>query len=642
MLERIRTVFGIDPRSLALFRVMLGGLILLDLALRSRNLSTYYTDLGVLPRDAWGELAHRWHISLHAASGEWWWQALLFTIAAIAAIALMVGYRTRLANFVSLVLLGSLMNRNGLLLQGGDLLLVVMCFWGLFLPLGMRFSFDAALQPALRDEPNAPRLATRPYTPYLSVATVAVTFQVLYLYFFTALLKTGGAWRDSFDAAFYALSLQHFATPIGQFLLGAPWLLKGATVYVLFAEFVGPALILIAVLWWKKDSFARVFATSRLIGLALLASLHVAFILMLHIGLFPLIDFMSLSLLVPGFVWAYLQGERGSHVWQDAPATRVDGVPLADPAPTVTLHYDIDCGFCLKMCLILREFLLPAHARVVPAQDDPVIGEILERENSWVVTDPAGTPHVHWDAMRLLFKQNLAWRPVYWLLSVPPLPWLGHRLYRTIAENRQGVSRFTARWLPWQELRTTPTLIGSALALYAFYIVTAYNVYGLPGLRGNMPAHVERPARYARIDQRWDMFAPYPLTTSSYPIVTGLLRNGERVELFETTSSDANWEPPERFFPLFGDYRTRKYMGRVDSHKNNAVRRGYGSWICRKYNKLDSEPTRDEQLGVVEIWFVKLRTNTAGTPKEETRRMAWRHWCFPEFRNRKVFDEDVY
>lgn len=633
LFERLRTVLGIDPRSLALFRIMLGGLILTDLALRSKHLRLFYTDQGVLPLESWADISHRWNVSLHSASGELWWQVLLFSIAAIAALALIVGYRTRLANVLSLVLLGSLMNRNGLLLQGGDQLLVVMCFWGVFLPLGMRFSIDAALRPTLRDDPNAARVSSEPYTPYFSVATVAVILQVLYLYFFTALLKTGGAWRESFDAAFYAVSLQHFATPIGEFASGFPLLLKGATIYVLFAEYIGPLLVIGAVLAIRSKHFETIFTRTRLIGLALLASLHVSFVLMLHIGLFPLIDFMSLSLLVPGLVWAFLSpgGMRASN--------NTTSIEHAAPPTTVILYYDLDCGFCLKMCLILREFLLPGQALIKPAQDDPVIGEILERENSWVVTDATGTPHVHWEAMRLLFKQRLAWRPVYWLLSIPPLPWIGHRVYRTIATNRNSVSRFTARWLPWRHQSIKPTVLGSVIALYWFYVVTAYNVWEIPGLRGQMPEHVEFPARMLRITQRWDMFAPYPLTTSSYPVVTGLLRSGERVELFNTTSSDESWQPPSRFFPLYGDYRTRKYMGRVDTHRNNEVKRAYGSWHCRNWNAANAPADRDQQLGVLEVRFVQFRTNTIGEPKERTERMAWRHWCYPEFRDRRVFEE---
>lgn len=620
--ERLTTVFGIDPRSLALFRVLLGTLLLIDLALRSRDLAVFYTDAGVLPRRAWGELTHRWHLSLHAASGELWWQILLFGIAAIAATALLVGYRTRLATLVSVVLLGSLMNRNGLILQGGDQLLVVMCFWALFLPLGMRFSFDAALTPTLRDDPNAAPPSTPPYAAWFGVASVAVTFQVLYLYFFTALLKTGDAWRSNLDAAFYALSLQHFATPIGEWMAGFPLLLKGATVYVLFAEFVGPVLVLIAVLWWRPTGFQRAFLATRLAGLALLASLHVAFVLMLHIGLFPFIDFMSLSLLIPGALWVWLGGAQ-----TDPPLAGVERTP---PTPALTLHYDVDCGFCLKMCLILREFLLPAQTPIVPAQDTASVYAIMQRENSWVVTDADGTPHVHWHAMALIFRQA---RPVRWLgrlMSRAPFIHIGNAVYRAVANNRDAMSRFTARWLPWREVRVRSSLLGSALAAFAFYVVTSYNVWELPALRGKMPAHVEYPARMARIDQRWDMFAPYPLTVSIYPLVRGTLRSGEFVDLHELTSSEPDWQLPGRYYELYDNYRWRKYLGRVDGHRNNAVRRSFGEYQCRRWNTPDR--AREQQLGLVEVTFVKQRTNTDGLPKQETRRLAWRHWCYPEFK----------
>ena len=43
-------VFGIDTRSLAVFRIGLALTILLDLVLRAQDLGAHYTDAGVLPR----------------------------------------------------------------------------------------------------------------------------------------------------------------------------------------------------------------------------------------------------------------------------------------------------------------------------------------------------------------------------------------------------------------------------------------------------------------------------------------------------------------------------------------------------------------------------------------------------------------
>ena len=635
---RLRTVFSIDLRSLALFRVMLSSVILLDLFLRSADLAVFYTDSGVLPRRDLIAIGNRWHWSLHAANGELWWQALLFAIAALAALAMLVGYRTKIASALSFVLLASLLNRNPLVMQGGDQLLAALMFWALFLPLGARRSVDAALDATRREDPNRLRHALEAAQPWFSVATVAVILQVLYLYTFTAILKTGDAWTTRFDAAFYAVSLQHFATPIGAWMAQFPGFLKLATLFVLGVEFVAPILVLLPLLWpWL-----------RLVGLALLASLHVAFGLMLHIGLFPLIDLTALSLLLPGAAWVGMlaafrrRSSRPSGAGQPASApptaTRAlaaeDGSatapsPPRTPRESIVIHYDEGCDFCLKTCLILRELLLPPRVRIVKAQEDAEVHALMERENSWVVTDLDGSRHVHWHAVALLFRRSVLLRPLGWLMSLPPLLALGNRIYRLVATHRERMGRFSARFLPWRPLGLKPGIVGAALAAYFIVAVTAFNVHGLPGVPGSTPEVLDRSIRLARLDQRWDMFAPYPLTVSIYPLVPGVLRNGDQVDLYELTSSAADWEVPGSYYPLYAGYRWRKYLGRVDEHSNNVVRRAFGNWLCRSWN---GEPRpRETQLATLEVHFVKLRTSTEGKPKEEQRSMVWRHWCYAEF-----------
>ncbi|PID62301.1 MAG: HTTM domain-containing protein [Gammaproteobacteria bacterium] len=610
LVTAFRRTFSLDLRSIAVFRMALGALILLDLFLRSFDLATFYTDAGVLPRTQWAQITHHLHWSLHAANGQLWFQILLFALSATAALMLLIGYRSRLMAAISFVMLASLLNRNLTLIQGGDILLVVLSFWSMFLPLGARWSVDAALKKQYQpgdtieadngaDDEEANR--------YLSVVSVAVIFQVLYLYFFTALLKTGAPWTEDFNAAWMTLNLQHFATPVGEFMTNFPLLLKLATVYVLAVEFAAPCIVLLPFAWPRF----------RLLGLALLASLHVAFILMMHIGLFPLIDFAALSLLLPGAVWQWQLRRRA-----------------AKPRPRLTIHYDIDCGFCLKMCLILRALLLPAGTRIVPAQSDPVMGAILERENSWVVADDAGNTWVHWHAMARLFREPLLTRPIGWLMALPPFIWIGNALYRSIADNRPRLADWSTRFLAWRPVREQASWTTNIIALYFFYIVTAYNIYQLPQVRDPMPKHVSYPALNLRIDQKWDMFAPSPLAYSAYYSIQGKLRNGELVNLMPRTEPGADWEPPSRFYPLFDSYRWRKYLGRVDNFGNNAVRDGLGAYFCKTWNRADRR--HDEQLGIVEIYVTKFTTNKDGGPKTRSDRMIWQHWCYPEFRNQAI------
>ena len=113
---------------------------------------------------------NRW--SLYFISGSWVWALLLHLVAAGAAMALLLGYRTRLATLISFVLLVSLHNRAPLMLQGGDNLLLLMVFWSIFLPLGARFSMDAA-----RVHPDQQQTLARQPNQYCSVATALSYFK---------------------------------------------------------------------------------------------------------------------------------------------------------------------------------------------------------------------------------------------------------------------------------------------------------------------------------------------------------------------------------------------------------------------------------------------------------------------------------
>jgi hypothetical protein len=75
----------------------------------STDLVAHYTDYGVAPRTlVMKNLSSHWYISFHLMSGIWQLQSLLFLFAAVAAIALLVGYHTRLATFLSWALFVSI------------------------------------------------------------------------------------------------------------------------------------------------------------------------------------------------------------------------------------------------------------------------------------------------------------------------------------------------------------------------------------------------------------------------------------------------------------------------------------------------------------------------------------------------------
>ena len=274
----LRRPFVLDLRALALLRMATAVVVLLDLAIRSTDLEAHYANMGVLPLPAL--LDHLWtpyQFSLHAASGLWQAQAGLFVVAAGAGAALLAGYHTRLATVASWVLLVSLQNRNPLIGQGGDDLLRMLLFWGMFLPWGRVWSWDA------RDRSAPVRLG------YFSAATVAYVVQLALLYWCTALLKNGPEWTRDGTALYYAFSLDQVVLPGGRLLYPYPELLRWLTFAVYYTELLLPfALFLpVGVAGW------------RLLVVGVLFGFHLGIGLTLYVGLFFVINMASIVGLLP-------------------------------------------------------------------------------------------------------------------------------------------------------------------------------------------------------------------------------------------------------------------------------------------------------------------------------------------------------
>ena len=348
-LASIRTIFGIDLRTLALFRVLLSLWILVDLSMRARDLVAHYTDAGVMPRNVQIEYLYATTWSLHLGNGSAWFQALLFIAAGLVAFALMVGWRTRLMTVLSWALLLSLQNRNTFVLSGEDNLALILLFWAMFLPLGARYSIDAAL-------------ARKPYDPnhtYCTVATAALLLQGMSMYFFSALLKTHPIWTHDGTAVYYALQLDYLVTPFALWFRQFEDLLTGLTFYVYVLELVGPILIF-------SPLFQRTLRT--LLMLAFI-TMHLSFAVFLEIGFFPFISIIMNLAFMPGWMWDALA--RFLRPRTDRP---------------MAIWFDRGCDFCEKTCHILKVFLFLPATPVRPAQDDAEIGAELEARNSWVLT----------------------------------------------------------------------------------------------------------------------------------------------------------------------------------------------------------------------------------------------------------------
>jgi hypothetical protein len=354
----LRSVFGLDLRSLALLRMALAALILWDLALAAEHLRAFYTDEGILPR----YLVFGGHLPLfrlHLLSGAAWFEGLLFAVEAACAAALLLGWRTRIATVLCFVLLVSRQTRNELVLFGPDMVLRVILFWAMFLPLAKRWSLDAA-RGGREAKPSGER--------WLGVAGVSYLVQFSLVYVINGLMKTGPAWQTDHTAVARALTLDIYSRPPGVWLNQFDGLTMALTVATLWIEIWG-CLLLVLPMWngW-----------GRLLGCLLLGALQIGFNVTMDLGLFGPVMLGAMVGFLPAEFWDRLVAPmvrrlapvRGGTDGAPAPASNL---PPASPVPprgwpTRLAALARDCALLYLLAIVVAANLngLPQRAGRAP------------------------------------------------------------------------------------------------------------------------------------------------------------------------------------------------------------------------------------------------------------------------------------
>lgn len=290
-MKTLRELFGIDVRSLALFRVCVGLVILYDVASRLPDLAAFYTDAGLLPRlSLLNKMANPWALSVHLMSGAAFVQAFLLLIQGVCGIGLLVGYRTRWMAVLAWWLTASLHRRNPMVAGGGDDYFRLLLFWGMFLPMGARWSLDRALSPARRPPPARA----------FSWGTAALLLQVAMGYLMAVYHKWDlPMWHDG-TAIYYALSIDNYANAFAPVLLGFPSLLKGLTHATLWFEWFGTLLL-----------FCPLFTGPvRTLAVCVFLFMHAGFSASLHLMLFPAVSATAMLPFLPSWFWDRLVFRR--------------------------------------------------------------------------------------------------------------------------------------------------------------------------------------------------------------------------------------------------------------------------------------------------------------------------------------------
>ena len=251
----VRQTFGLDTRSLAAFRIGTGAVVAADAVLRTRDLAIFFAPRGAFPLEtlrAWQADPCCWSLAT-IVDAAWCGHALLL-LEVLAGVAMAVGWRSRWATVAAWLAVVSVLRRTGPATNAGDAWLACLLFWGMFLPLGAAWSWDAGGPGPRSDDGNA-AAGTQPSArpgrglaaTVLGPPTAALVLQVAVVYFAAGLAKCNDSWLSG-DAIRYALSVHDHGTPLGErlgeWLGGAAPLSRPLSWGVIGLELAGPLLLL--------------------------------------------------------------------------------------------------------------------------------------------------------------------------------------------------------------------------------------------------------------------------------------------------------------------------------------------------------------------------------------------------------------
>lgn len=415
--------FLFDPVSatgMGLLRIGWAGTCLLFFLGIRRDVTAFYSDAGVLPRELL-PLAVRaaWRFSPLDAVGDPAAVTALYALLLALLVACLLGIRPRLTIIGSFLLLLAFQERNPHVLTGGDALLRSL---GLLLCVSPGIeAFSLARMGrrmrAWRESRIIPAPPSMPAWPYR-----LLLWQLVLLYGGSLLLKAQGhAWMDG-TAAGIALNHPGYAR----------WMVLGpalATLSPLLSRFdlvvhAAWLCVLVPERAWRRTF--RWLPTPKQWALMLGSVLHLGIWVFLTVG-----DF------APAMLAAYLG------TLQDAEFGALRRQANARFHGLVTILYDGKCGLCtrtismLAACDWLRRLRLADfrrdEERTTYASEIPY--EALEREMH--ITLPDGRVFAGFDAFR-----QIAWHlPPLWiavpLLYVPGVPFAGRRVYAWVAGRRR-------------------------------------------------------------------------------------------------------------------------------------------------------------------------------------------------------------
>jgi len=343
----------IDPRQYAFLRILFGLFALDTLFHLHRIADFFYSDAGWYPTSTALKLNNPmiWSLLYMVTSPDG--VRLFMDVIAVAAVCMIVGYRSRLANLIVFAGMVSIFHRNAYPDCSEDTVLTITCFYLLFAPTGAAWSVDSFLKryrkklSGINSQNFRESLKQEPETK-LSPAwpMIFLQIQVALIYLNTGLDK----WRSVEWPAGTALRTFMMDKPF------ARWNLE-PIMYNPIYIFVMKMMSWVTLVWEVSFSILVLNRWTRWLALAIGVMIHVGILVLLQVHVFSCLMISTYVAFLPNHYFIKLENWIKKK-WL-APA----------PSPAMAL-FDGEISLCMKVAVFLSMVDVTKKVEWIPAQDE--------------------------------------------------------------------------------------------------------------------------------------------------------------------------------------------------------------------------------------------------------------------------------
>ncbi|HEY4116513.1 MAG TPA: HTTM domain-containing protein [Byssovorax sp.] len=528
--QLLDTFCTLDRRGVALGRIAVGIVLLLDLARQLPEIDIWFTDAGLFPSAFLMRRTDRVLFSLVMWASSRGEVLVCFAVAAVLYALFTIGYRTRLFHVLSMLALVSLHIRVSVVQNGGDRMFALVMMWLLFLPIGDRFSVDAVLA-SLRRRREATvaeledRAAIEPDgSPVRSIGALAAMLQLLSAYVLNAIQKSAFTWKEG-SAIYYVMMSERTSTAVACAVRDhlPPWAYVMMARSTLAIEYGAPALIVspIGRPWTRRVAFALLFA------------FHVAIHELITVGLY--------SFIMVAYYPLFLAPEDFAALSRWIASKRA-----------VTLHVDGASPLAFQLARLVAR--LDRFQRVTILSGPPAGVDAREGRGIVAVDEAAGAYSSGAAAIADVVSVLPLLAPFAFLFRSA----LGRWAFRRVMSKQRAIARWTGAYAEGDAPSSTPprraprairrigrlARDGSCLFLLGLHVnETLLDNDIVPDrFRRRAPWPIQALIDYPQAYQGWNMFAPGVATVSTMVFVDAVTSEGRHVDPYnELATKPKTW-----------------------------------------------------------------------------------------------------